>query len=67
MENIEKIYALNNEERKSNWLTLILTTKKVDFDVNEFYLTRLVSLWSSLAFTLLEMVDLGLKSFINSN
>jgi hypothetical protein len=67
MENIEKIYALNNEERKSNWLTLILTTKKVDFDVNEIDLTRLVSLWSSLAFTLLEMVDLGLKSFINSN
>jgi len=61
------IYALNSEERKSNWVTLILNTKKIDFDVNEFYLTRQVSLWSSLAFTLLEMVDLGLKSFINSN
>jgi hypothetical protein len=47
------------EERENHHLTLILTMKKVDFGINEFYSMREVALKCSFAFPLPNRVELS--------
>jgi hypothetical protein len=56
----------NGRERKSR-LTSIYTMKKVNFDINEFHLRRVVSPKCSLSFPSPKMVDLKSKSLFFFN
>jgi hypothetical protein len=47
------------EKRENHHLTLILTMKKIDLGINEFYSTREVALKCSFAFPLPKRVDLS--------
>jgi hypothetical protein len=47
------------EKRENHHLTLILTMKKIDLGINEFYSTREVVLKCSFAFPLPKRVDLS--------